>query len=103
MIFFMGVLLVFSRWRPLHYQLRSSIFADQLATCNTGGACFVTNSAPFAFKGKVSVRLLNVASGESAQLTARAREALAPSSSSTQFLGTCWSLPWVFGGIGYGC
>ena len=41
------------RWRPLHYQLRSSIFADQLATCNTGGACFVTNSAPFAFKGEV--------------------------------------------------
>ena len=56
------------RWRPLHYQLRSSIFADQLATCNTGGACFVTNSAPFAFKGEVSVRLLNVLSGKSAQL-----------------------------------
>ena len=42
--------------------------ADQLATCNTGGACFVTNSAPFAFKGEVSVRLLNVLSGKSAQL-----------------------------------
>ena len=56
------------RWRPLHYQLRSSTFADQLATCNTGGACFVTNSAPFAFKGEVSVRLLNVLTGKSAQL-----------------------------------
>ena len=56
------------RWRPLHYQLRSSTFADQLSTCNTGGACFLTNSSPFAFKGEVSVRLLNVLSGKSAQL-----------------------------------
>ena len=26
-----------------------------------------------------------------------------PSSNSTQFPGTCWSLPWAFCGIGYGC
>eukprot|EP01052_Picozoa_sp_SAG31_P019323 SAG31_NODE_1404_length_8479_cov_2.258760_2_plen_381_part_00 len=57
------------RWRPLHYQLRASTFADQLATCNSGGACFVTNSAPFAFNGTVKVRLLNIQSGKSAQLT----------------------------------
>ena len=25
-----------------------------------------------------------------------------PSSNSTQFLGTCWSLPWAFCGLGYG-
>ena len=25
-----------------------------------------------------------------------------PSSNSTRFLGTCWSLPWAFCGIGYG-
>jgi hypothetical protein len=57
------------RWRPTHYQLRASTFADQLATCNSGGACFVTNSAPFAFNGTVAVRLLNTLSGKSAQLT----------------------------------
>jgi predicted amidohydrolase len=56
------------RWRPLHYQLRASTFVDHLATCNSGGACFVTNSAPFAFRGKVEVRLLNTMSGKSAQL-----------------------------------
>ena len=35
--------------------------------------------------------------------SAAARQALVPSSNSTQFLGTCRSLPWVFCGIGYGC
>jgi len=53
------------RWKPLHYQFRKSTFADQMSTCNTGGACFVTNDAPFPFSGVVSVRLVNVLSGAS--------------------------------------
>ena len=48
------------RWKPLQYELRRSAFADQLASCNTAGACFVTNSAPHAFVGTVSLSLLNM-------------------------------------------
>lgn len=48
------------RWKPLHYQFRKSTFADQMSTCNTGGACFVTNDSPFAFSGSVSARVINV-------------------------------------------
>ena len=34
------------RWKPLHHLFRSSIFADQFATCNPLGACFVKNDGP---------------------------------------------------------
>ena len=54
------------RWKPLHYEMRASTFADHMATCNSAGACFVTNDAPFAFNGSVSVRILNVMTGVSA-------------------------------------
>ena len=51
------------RWKPLHYILRSSTFADQMATCNDAGACMVKNDSPFAFEGKINIRLVNIASG----------------------------------------
>lgn len=57
------------RWRPLHYQMKSSIYANQLASCNSAGACFVTNDSPFAFNGTVSVRLVNAMTGKSAGLS----------------------------------
>lgn len=53
------------RLKPLHYQLARSTFADHMAACNTAGACWVTNDAPFAFEGTVSLRLLNTVSGDS--------------------------------------
>ena len=46
--------------------MRRSTFNDHMATCNSAGACFVTNDAPFPFNGSVSVRILNVATGASA-------------------------------------
>lgn len=57
------------RWKPLHYTLKSSTFADQMSTCNDAGACIVKNDSPFEFSGKASVRLLNVMSGTSVSLT----------------------------------
>ena len=33
------------RWKPLHYALRSSTFADQMSTCNDAGACIVKNDS----------------------------------------------------------
>lgn len=53
------------RWKPLHYEMRASTFADHMATCNSAGACFVTNDAPFPFNGSVRVRILNVVTGVS--------------------------------------
>ena len=56
------------RWKPLHYELKRSTFADHLSTCNDAGACFVRNDAPFAFEGDVSVRLINMLTAKSTQL-----------------------------------
>ena len=56
------------RWKPLHYALRSSTFADQMSTCNDAGACIVKNDSPFPFVGKASVRLLNVMTGASSSM-----------------------------------
>eukprot|EP01043_Picozoa_sp_COSAG02_P067660 COSAG02_NODE_10953_length_1825_cov_1.475666_2_plen_395_part_00 len=53
------------RWKPFHHILRSSTFADQLAACNQAGHCFVTNDVGVPFSATVSLRLLNVVSGES--------------------------------------
>ena len=57
------------RWKPLHYALRSSTFADQMSTCNDAGACIVKNDSPFPFVGTASVRLLNVMTGASSSMT----------------------------------
>ena len=56
------------RWKPLHYALRSSTFADQMSTCNDAGACIVKNDSPFPFVGKAGVRLLNVMTGASSSM-----------------------------------
>ena len=52
----------------MHYNLRSSTFADQLAACNQAGHCFVTNDVGVPFAATISLRLLNVASGVSANV-----------------------------------
>jgi hypothetical protein len=76
------------RWKPLHYQFRKSTFADQLSTCNTGGACFVKNDSPFAFSGIVSIRLINVMTAAHTVVKA-VPVALAPGAGITQwFCGT---------------
>ena len=58
-------------WKPLHYEFKRSTFADQLSTCNDAGACFVRNDSPFAFEGVVSVRLINMLTAQSTQLTSQ--------------------------------
>eukprot|EP01046_Picozoa_sp_COSAG06_P050437 COSAG06_NODE_7988_length_2310_cov_6.644957_3_plen_549_part_00 len=50
------------RFKPLHYQLRTT-FADQLVVCSTVAACYFRNDAPFPVSGTVTVRLLNVMTG----------------------------------------
>ena len=57
------------RWRPIHYEMRASTFNDHLATCNSAGACFVLNDSPFAFDGVVTVRLLNVLTGQAVDVS----------------------------------
>ena len=44
------------RWKPLHYFLRKSAFADVVAVCGKGGLCFVKNDRPMQpFAGTVTV------------------------------------------------
>ena len=59
------------RWKPLHYVLRASIFADQLCVCTADGSCFVANDSPFGFTGLATVRVLNVISGASSTIVSR--------------------------------
>lgn len=58
------------RWKPLHYVLKSSTFADNLCTCTVAASCFITNDSPFAFGGTIRLRLLNTLTGNSTE-TAR--------------------------------
>jgi hypothetical protein len=53
------------RWKPLHYTLSSSSYRDNLASCTGEGRCFVMNDSPFAFDGKVRLRMLNIITGGS--------------------------------------
>ena len=76
------------RWKPLHYQFAASTFADQMSTCNTAGACFVTNDSPFPFSGTVTVRLVNLARGTSTDVS-KTTVALGPGAGVTKwFCGT---------------
>jgi hypothetical protein len=56
------------RWKPLHYFFAASVYADQMASCDKQGACFCKNDAPFAFKGKVQLTLLNMLTAKSIDL-----------------------------------
>jgi len=52
------------RWKPLHYFYRRSVFADVIASCGVGGACYVKNDmAGEGFFGDVEIRSLEFASG----------------------------------------
>ena len=64
-----GTLEYRGRYKPLHYQLGRSTYSDQLATCNTAAACYVTNDSPVVFAGSLSVRLPNVQTGATGLLT----------------------------------
>ena len=69
----------------MHYLLKASTFADQMSTCTTAGACFVTNDSPFAFEGgSVTVTLLNVLSGRTAVLKTMVLS-LAPGAGTTEW------------------
>merc|ERR1712232_1466042 len=63
------------RWKPLHYFMRKSAFADVLAACGNArlqmndagptasGAtlCFIKNDSPFRFSGTVTIELIHFA------------------------------------------
>ena len=54
------------RWKPLQYLFRRSIYADQFATCNQLGACYVKNDAPVGMDLTVTVSLVNALTGKQA-------------------------------------
>ncbi|EDQ89184.1 uncharacterized protein MONBRDRAFT_8157 [Monosiga brevicollis MX1] len=56
------------RWKPLHYFMKKSVYADVMATCGTNGTCYVKNDSPSAFSGRVVVESLALADGSSTVL-----------------------------------
>ena len=57
------------RWKPIHYALRATVFADQMASCNALGACFVKNDAPIPFNGTVDMRIINAMTGKTVAMS----------------------------------
>ncbi len=51
------------RWKPLHYMLARSIFADVQATCGAGGVCYVRSDRPTPFAGTLTVTAVTLATG----------------------------------------
>lgn len=51
------------RWKPLHYFMRSTLFADVMATCGEGGVCYVKNDGITPFDGTVSVVAVDTLTG----------------------------------------
>jgi hypothetical protein len=54
------------RWKPIHYLLRRSLFANVIASCGAVDPvqCYVKNDAPFPFMGTVNVSLVVFATGK---------------------------------------
>ena len=77
------------RWKPLQYFYRRSIFADVMATCGDGGACYVRNDrAGRPFEGSCTVASLEFATGATKTLHTldlTGKSALAPGAGVTRF------------------
>lgn len=52
------------RWKPLHYLLARSTFADLLSVCGSDAMCYARNDAPSPFHGTVTIELLHFGSGK---------------------------------------
>ena len=48
------------RWKPLHYWLKNTAFADVMVACGSDGNCFFKNDLPgLTFDGVVTVEALS--------------------------------------------
>lgn len=70
------------RWKPLHYWLMNSLFADVIVSCSDGGGsgagdagawfCFVKNDrAAEAFDGTVSIQAVQLSTGKATHVVSR--------------------------------
>ena len=73
------------RWKPLHYLYARSVFADVVAVCGEGGACYVKNDGPRPVAGRIAVRALEFASGVVTPLAAVAVALPAGAGASARF------------------
>ncbi len=51
------------RWKPLQHMYKQSIYADVMATCGVGGACYVSNDGIDPFDGTLTLTAVDFASG----------------------------------------
>jgi len=56
------------RWKPLHYFLMNSLFADVIATCGTNANCYIKNDGVAVFYGSVSISAINLQNGKVSQV-----------------------------------
>ena len=52
------------RWKPLHYLLRRTLFADVVVICGAGGTCFVRNDGVAPFSGMARIVAVELATGK---------------------------------------
>ena len=63
------------RWKPIHYLLRRTLFADVIATCGAAGrlarfaTCYVRNDGATPFHGSVRISAVEFSTGKSTLLT----------------------------------
>jgi len=58
------------RWKPLHYWLKSHLFAAQLAACDATGVCFVRNDdAQAALNATLTITAVSTRTGSGAALS----------------------------------
>jgi len=62
------------RWKPIHYLLRRSLFANVIATCGSAGqlprfaTCYVRNDGATPFHGSVQISAVELSTGKSTRL-----------------------------------
>ena len=53
------------RWKPLHYALESTLFADLLVACGSAGQCYARNDSPMrGFNGSAALSFISTITGK---------------------------------------
>jgi len=59
------------RWKPLHYFMKASVYADVMSTCGVGGACYVKNDGITSFAGTLTITAIDTVTGTGTVMSQR--------------------------------
>jgi beta-mannosidase len=78
------------RWKPLHYLLKASVFADVTGSCclkcATNANCYVKNDGAKAFSGIVTIEFVSLDEGATSKIALNQTVALGPGAGAIQWL-----------------